>query len=92
MYLFINILYSLKLKEIFLLDISIIALGFVLRLFAGATVASVPLSTWIIIITFLLASLLAISKRMDTEHGISSDSTNISKIYTQKNIKILLSY
>tara|TARA_B100000965_G_scaffold249404_1_gene209498 strand:- start:5423 stop:6289 length:867 start_codon:yes stop_codon:yes gene_type:complete len=90
MYLFINILYSLKLKEIFLVDTSIIALGFVLRLFAGATVASVSLSIWIIIITFLLASLLAISKRMDTEHGISSDSTNISKIYTQKNVKILI--
>jgi decaprenyl-phosphate phosphoribosyltransferase len=64
-YFFLNIAYSLKLKHVSILDIFIIAIGFVLRLFAGATVIKTPLSPWIIIMTFLLALFLAISKRRD---------------------------
>lgn len=64
-YFFLNIAYSLKLKHISLVDIFIIAIGFVLRLFAGSTVIKLPLSPWIIIMTFLLALFLAISKRRD---------------------------
>tara|TARA_B100000424_G_scaffold25370_1_gene17774 strand:- start:90 stop:551 length:462 start_codon:yes stop_codon:yes gene_type:complete len=68
----------------------IIATGFVLRLFAGAVVVDIPLSSWIIIITFLLASFLAISKRMDNVNGINQESSNISKIYTERNIKSII--
>ena len=41
----------------------IIATGFVLREIAGSVIINIPLSEWIIIMTFLLASFLAISKR-----------------------------
>ena len=89
-YLFLNILYSLILKKVFLVDIIVIAFGFILRLFAGAAVTDISLSHWIIVITFLLASLLAVSKRMDTENIVSADSTSTSKLYTQKNIKVII--
>ena len=89
-YLIINIFYSLILKEVFLLDMIIIATGFVLRLYAGAVVVDISLSSWIIIITFLLASFLAISKRMDNVNGINQESSNISKIYTERNIKSII--
>lgn len=61
----INILYTIKLKHIPILDVVIIAIGFVLRLFIGAIVVDTPLSHWIIIITFLLAIFLALAKRRD---------------------------
>jgi 4-hydroxybenzoate polyprenyltransferase len=64
-YFILNILYSVKLKHIAIVDIFIIATGFVLRLFAGASVVDTTLSMWIIIITFLLALFLAIAKRRD---------------------------
>lgn len=64
-YFLLNIVYSLKLKHISIVDIFIIATGFVLRLFAGSSVIEAPLSMWIIIITFLLALFLAIAKRRD---------------------------
>ena len=64
-YFVLNILYSLKLKHIPIVDIFIISTGFVLRLFAGALVTNTPLSMWIIIITFLLAIFLALAKRRD---------------------------
>ena len=89
-YLIINIFYSLILKEVFLLDMIIIATGFVLRLFAGAVVVDISLSSWIIIITFLLASFLAISKRMDNANSINQESSNISNIYTERNIKFII--
>lgn len=64
-YFILNILYSIKLKHISIVDIFIIATGFVLRLFAGSSIIDTPLSMWIIIITFLLALFLAIAKRRD---------------------------
>jgi 4-hydroxybenzoate polyprenyltransferase len=59
----LNALYSWKLKHAALLDIFCIALGFVLRVLFGGLAAGVPLSRWIVIMTFLLALFLALGKR-----------------------------
>ncbi|WP_253248261.1 hypothetical protein [Helicobacter sp. 12S02634-8] len=64
-YIVLNILYTLKLKHIPILDIFIIAAGFDVRLFVGAFAGGVVLSEWIIIMTFLLALFLALAKRRD---------------------------
>lgn len=64
-YLAMNMAYSFGLKAIAILDISMVATGFVLRLLVGATAASIALSHWIIIMTFLLALFLALAKRRD---------------------------
>lgn len=66
-YIALNLLYSLHLKHVPLLDVSIIALGFVLRLFVGSAATSIELSAWIILTTFLLALFLALAKRRDDE-------------------------
>lgn len=60
-----NILYSLKLQHIALVDISLIAVGFVLRLYAGSTATDIPLSVWIVTLTYLLALFIALAKRRD---------------------------
>ncbi len=64
-YVVLNFLYSYYLKRIALLDITIIAIGFILRLFVGSLVSSVDLSKWIVIMTFLLSLFLALTKRRD---------------------------
>lgn len=64
-YIFMNILYSIWLKHIAIVDIFIIGVGFVLRIFAGSVVIDVSPSHWIILITFLLALFLALAKRRD---------------------------
>lgn len=64
-YVILNISYSLKLKRIALLDVIIIAIGFVLRLFVGSFAYEIPLKIWIVIMTFLLALFLALAKRRD---------------------------
>jgi 4-hydroxybenzoate polyprenyltransferase len=64
-YVVMNIAYSFYLKHIAILDVTIIAIGFVLRLFIGSAVTGIALSMWIVIMTFLLALFLALAKRRD---------------------------
>jgi 4-hydroxybenzoate polyprenyltransferase len=60
-----NILYTIKLKVIPIIDVSIIAVGFVLRVIIGGVCTGLPLSHWIILLTFLLSLFLAFAKRRD---------------------------
>lgn len=62
-YIVLNIAYTLKLKHVAIIDITIIAIGFVLRVFAGGYSTGVAISQWTILLTFILALVLAISKR-----------------------------
>jgi decaprenyl-phosphate phosphoribosyltransferase len=64
-YFFMNIAYSFKLKHIALLDVFILATGFVIRILVGSAVTGVELSMWIVILIFLLALFLALAKRRD---------------------------
>jgi 4-hydroxybenzoate polyprenyltransferase len=63
LYLGLNLLYSFKLKEIVILDVISISLGFVLRAVAGALAIAVEFSDWLLICTLLLALFLALAKR-----------------------------
>jgi 4-hydroxybenzoate polyprenyltransferase len=56
-------LYSGPLKQMVIIDVLTIAIGFVLRAIAGAVVISVAISHWLLILTILLALFLALSKR-----------------------------
>jgi decaprenyl-phosphate phosphoribosyltransferase len=64
-YLLLNFVYSLGLRHISILDIAVIAFGFVLRVLAGSVVVDVRPSQWIILMTFLLALFLSLSKRRE---------------------------
>ena len=64
-YFLLNLAYSFFLKHLAIIDIVCIAVGFVLRVAAGGVLANVPLSHWIITMTFLLALFLAFAKRRD---------------------------
>jgi 4-hydroxybenzoate polyprenyltransferase len=62
-YIVLNLFYSSFLKEIVILDVMIIAVGFVLRVEIGGVINNIELSPWILIITFLLAIFLGLIKR-----------------------------
>jgi 4-hydroxybenzoate polyprenyltransferase len=62
-YLALNVLYSAFLKRVFLLDVFIVAAGFLLRVIAGGLVIHVAISPWLIVCTTLLALFIALSKR-----------------------------
>jgi len=65
LYIAVNVAYSVKLKQISILDVFIVAAGFVLRVVAGGLAAGISLSHWIVLTTFLLALFLALAKRRD---------------------------
>ena len=91
-YLILNFFYSIKLKHIAIVDVFIIASGFVIRLFVGALVADVILSTWIVIMTFLLALFLAISKRKgDLLKLENHDSRPVLDDYNQEYLNVCMS-
>ena len=62
-YWLMNLLYSKYLKHIVILDVLIIAIGFVLRAMAGAEAIQVEISNWLLLCTILLSLFLALSKR-----------------------------
>ena len=64
-YFLMNVAYCIKLKHLALVDVFIISIGFVLRIFVGGIVTEIELSSWIVLMTFLLALFLAFAKRRD---------------------------
>jgi 4-hydroxybenzoate polyprenyltransferase len=62
-YLLLLGLYSGPLKHIVIIDVLTIAIGFVLRVAAGAVAVDVPMSHWLLVCTILLAMFLGLSKR-----------------------------
>lgn len=62
-YLLLNVGYTLGLKQVVILDVMIIAVGFVLRVLAGGAAVGVEVSRWLLLCTIFLALFLAVSKR-----------------------------
>ena len=59
-----NLLYSVLLKSIALIDVVVIAVGFVLRAVSGAVAIDVPFSVWLLVCTFFLALVMGAAKRI----------------------------
>lgn len=64
-YWLMNIAYCVKLKQIAILDVSIIAIGFVMRVLVGGLAVDIWVSHWLVMMTFLVTLFLALSKRND---------------------------
>ena len=62
-YLALQLVYSFLLKKVALVDVFVIASGFVLRAIAGAVAINVSISPWLLLCTFLLALFLGLCKR-----------------------------
>lgn len=88
-YLIMNFFYSLYLKKIAIIDVTIIAIGFAIRLFVGALAADVYLSQWIIIMTFLLSLFLAVAKRRDDAIIYQETGTKMRESLSGYNLQFL---
>lgn len=64
-YYILNIFYCSKLKQYAIVDVCIIAFGFVLRVLAGGFATDIALSKWLVLMTFLLTLFLSFAKRRD---------------------------
>ena len=88
-YLLLMALYSLWLKHIVLLDVFIIASGFVLRILAGAVVIPVMISPWLYLVTVLLSLFLALSKRRHELVLLQSEASNHRQILKEYSLPLV---
>jgi len=87
-YTIINFFYSIKLKQIVIVDIFTIAAGFVLRIAAGAVAVDVIISKWLLLTTMFISLFLAIMKRR-SELTLISSSKSTRKVLADYNIQII---
>ena len=64
-YWLLNLAYCLKLKQYAIIDVCVVAFGFVLRMMAGGEAVGIELSHWIVLMAFLITLFMAFAKRRD---------------------------
>jgi 4-hydroxybenzoate polyprenyltransferase len=74
-YVALNLLYSFRLKEVVIVDVLSVSLGFVIRAVAGGAAIGVAVSDWLLICTLLLALFLSLSKRRHELTSLSGAAT-----------------
>lgn len=79
-YFMLQLAYSLVLKHMVILDVFVVAIGFVLRVIGGAIVIDIPISPWLIVCTILLALFLSLSKRRHELVLLNEEAKNHRKI------------
>ena len=93
-YIMLNLAYSLDLKRRPILDVVIVAFGFVLRAMAGAAAILVVISPWLVVCTFMLCLFIALAKRRSeiVELGQPAEQTRaVNHFYAHSNIEHMLS-
>lgn len=90
-YFILNLGYSFGLKHVILLDVFIVASGFMLRVLVGAYAIDVPVSSWLVICTLFLALFLAIAKRRSEINNLErGDTRRVLDDYTPDLVRTIL--
>lgn len=88
-YAVLQVAYNLKLKRTVILDVLAIAMGFVLRAFAGAVAAGVVLSPWFLLCTAMLALFLGVEKRKAELRLCEKRGTPARKVLERYSLSLL---
>ncbi len=79
LYLSTQALYTLKFRDVIILDALLVAVGFIIRVYAGSVVVMVSLSSWIILTTIGLSLLMAFGKRRSEQTILRGQITGTRK-------------
>ena len=79
-YIVINLLYSFRLKQIVIMDVFIIASGFMLRIFAGTLGIGIPPSKWLLLCGFMITLFLGLTKRRAEMMSLADNKTAQRKV------------
>jgi 4-hydroxybenzoate polyprenyltransferase len=82
-YLALNLAYSFRLKDVVILDVIAVSLGFLLRVVAGGIAVHVPVSEWLLVCTILLALFLALSKRRAELTALNDQASSHRRILAE---------
>jgi len=84
-----NFLYSFGLKHVVIIDVMMVALGYVFRAVGGAIAISVPISSWFLVIIFLFTLFIAVMKRRQEFVEIAKNGGKKRKVLDQYSIEML---
>jgi len=91
LYIVLNVGYSFGLKHVILLDIFIIATGFMLRVLVGGYAIDVPISRWLVICTMFLALFLGVAKRRSEINNVKRGaSRKVLDDYTPELVRTIM--
>lgn len=82
-YLLLNLLYSFKLKNIPILDISILVSGFLIRMIYGAIVTQIEISNWLYLTVLSFSFYFALGKRRNELKNIGDNSRKVLSSYSE---------
>jgi 4-hydroxybenzoate polyprenyltransferase len=88
-YLALQVLYSLVLKNIVILDIMAITAGFLLRVIGGTLVIDVAISSWLLLCAPLLALFLALSKRHHELQAYQEQAVSQRRVLKEYSLPLL---
>ena len=83
LYLCLNVAYSMGLKNVPILDVSILVSGFLLRLICGAVAADIVVSNWLYLTVISLAFYLALGKRRNELKKTAGNTRSVLKKYPE---------
>ncbi|MGB9750405.1 MAG: decaprenyl-phosphate phosphoribosyltransferase [Caldisericia bacterium] len=88
-YIFINVLYTIFLKKIVIIDVFVIALNFTLRIFSGSIVTGISISSWLILCTLFLSLFLGFSKRRFEIISLKENANKHREVLSSYSIELL---
>ena len=88
-YVILQFSYSYGLKHVVILDVFIVAAGFIIRVIAGGFAINVHISHWLLICTLLLALFLALSKRRHEMVLLGKEAVNHRPILEEYSLYLL---
>lgn len=88
-YIFINVLYTIFLKKIVIIDVFIIALNFTLRIFSGSIVTGINISSWLILCTLFLSLFLGFSKRRFEIISLKENANKHREVLSSYSVELL---
>ena len=88
-YTVLNFFYSIRLKQIPIIDFIIISIGFVVRILIGGDIGNIELTQWMIVMVFLLSLFIAVTKRRDDVYQYESENKINRKVVIKYTVEYM---
>ncbi len=83
LYIIINILYSIKLKHVPIVDVTILASGFLIRVLYGSAITGIEISNWLYLTILSFSFYMGLGKRRNELKKIGNETRKVLEYYSK---------